>query len=308
MEPKYIDAINTLSTFLALRTIPSLVACPRVSAIVVCGSAVLATVRAAVEALQLGVAPLILFSGGVGHSTPLLYAAVAADPVLAGRVTVGALRSEAAVLRDVALALGAPPAALLVEEASTNCGANAALSRAALAAAGLPAPAALLLIQDPTMQRRTHASFERAFRDAPDGVALHSWAPFVPRARGGGARSELALEPAGVWADDRFLELLLGEVPRLRDAPHGYGPNGAGFIAHVDIPCEVENAHGAVEAAAAGGAAGCRAVAPVPLIAAGCAQRFAEERSLVTMIHRSSGFVGRVRAACRWMFSSRGGR
>jgi hypothetical protein len=34
----------------------------------------------------------------------------------------------------------------------------------------------------------------------------------------------------------------MGEVPRLRDDRHGYGPAGQGFIAHVDIPENVEKA------------------------------------------------------------------
>jgi hypothetical protein len=49
-------------------------------------------------------------------------------------------------------------------------------------------------------------------------------------------------EIPGVWGVDRFLSLLLGEVPRLRDAPGGYGPKGSGFIDRVDIPEEVETA------------------------------------------------------------------
>jgi hypothetical protein len=50
-------------------------------------------------------------------------------------------------------------------------------------------------------------------------------------------------EREGVWGVARFVSLLLGEVPRLRDAPGGYGPKGAGFIDHVDIPLEVEEAY-----------------------------------------------------------------
>jgi hypothetical protein len=49
-------------------------------------------------------------------------------------------------------------------------------------------------------------------------------------------------EVQGVWGVERFLSLLLGEIPRLRDAPGGYGPRGSGFIDHVDIPEEVETA------------------------------------------------------------------
>lgn len=50
-------------------------------------------------------------------------------------------------------------------------------------------------------------------------------------------------EQQGVWDVSRFISLLLGEIPRLRDDTMGYGPNGKGFIDHVDIPAEVEDAH-----------------------------------------------------------------
>lgn len=46
----------------------------------------------------------------------------------------------------------------------------------------------------------------------------------------------------GVWDVRRFLSLLLGEIPRLRDQPGGYGPQGQGFIDHVDVPQHVEEA------------------------------------------------------------------
>ena len=42
-------------------------------------------------------------------------------------------------------------------------------------------------------------------------------------------------EPLGMWDMGRYLELLMGEVPRLTDDEDGYGPRGAGFIAHVDV-------------------------------------------------------------------------
>lgn len=45
-----------------------------------------------------------------------------------------------------------------------------------------------------------------------------------------------------MWDVDRYRALLMGEVPRLRDDEEGYGPRGAGFIAHVDVPDEVERA------------------------------------------------------------------
>ena len=45
-----------------------------------------------------------------------------------------------------------------------------------------------------------------------------------------------------MWQPKRYIDLLMGEIPRLRDDADGYGPNGRGFIAHVDIPSEVEAA------------------------------------------------------------------
>ena len=47
---------------------------------------------------------------------------------------------------------------------------------------------------------------------------------------------------AGIWTIGRYISMILGEVKRLRDDEMGYGPTGAGFIRHVDIPDEVENA------------------------------------------------------------------
>jgi hypothetical protein len=40
----------------------------------------------------------------------------------------------------------------------------------------------------------------------------------------------------GLWPVDRYLSLILGEVPRLRDDAQGYGPAGRDFIVHVDFP------------------------------------------------------------------------
>lgn len=41
---------------------------------------------------------------------------------------------------------------------------------------------------------------------------------------------------------ERYLSLVLGELPRLRDDVNGYGPAGRDFIAHVEIPDEIEAA------------------------------------------------------------------
>lgn len=40
----------------------------------------------------------------------------------------------------------------------------------------------------------------------------------------------------GLWSVERYLSLITGELPRLRDDATGYGPCGHDFIVHVDIP------------------------------------------------------------------------
>ena len=50
-----------------------------------------------------------------------------------------------------------------------------------------------------------------------------------------------------MWSMERYVTLLMGEIPRLRDAQGGYGPKGSGFIAHVDIPEIVEEAFETLE-------------------------------------------------------------
>lgn len=158
---------------------------------------------------------------------------------------------------------------ILVEGDSRNCGENAVFSREILqrdAGLGLGTTGGseggktgVLLIQDPTMMRRTRASFEKSFGE---GFVFFSWAVFVPIVKDAhhkdtdGEQKEsnsigqiaftdevLGLS-SKVWDMNRFIQLVLGEIPRLRDDEFGYGPKGRGFIGHVDIPGEVESAWG----------------------------------------------------------------
>lgn len=46
----------------------------------------------------------------------------------------------------------------------------------------------------------------------------------------------------GMWDIERYITLLMGEIPRLSDNPNGYGPRGLDYIAHVDIPASVTTA------------------------------------------------------------------
>jgi uncharacterized SAM-binding protein YcdF (DUF218 family) len=119
---------------------------------------------------------------------------------------------------------------VLLEPRSRNCGENVVMARDVVLGADR-APRTVALVQDPTMQRRMDAVFRLEW---PRAAAVN---------RPGPRRGRYA------WPHDRWVELVMGEVPRLRDDVHGYGPNGAGFQAHVDVPPEVEEAYAALLAA-----------------------------------------------------------
>lgn len=75
--------------------------------------------------------------------------------------------------------------------------------------------------------------------DNPDAPLWLSYPGFVPQL-GNNADSVIFVNPLqGLWPVERYLSLLTGELPRLRDDSDGYGPRGRDFIVHVDFPAEV---------------------------------------------------------------------
>ncbi len=193
-----------------------------VDLVVLMGSAVLESVEVAA-----GYTTPILISGGIGHSTQYLEDAVRRRGL---DVTVGG-RPESHVFRDLLIDSGISPDRISIEDRSTNCGENAEFTRRLI-----DRPQSLLLIQDPTMQRRTHACFERSFADLP-GTTVLSHAPVVPWI--GPDFVSAGPDAPEIWSRERFRSLLLGEISRLRDDEDGYGPRGRNFIDHVEIPAEV---------------------------------------------------------------------
>jgi len=210
-----------------------------VEVVVIPGSEVLATVALAAAVWSTGRARWVMPVGGMGHGTPGLQRAIRSEPSL--RWIPVADRAEGAILADVARTWGVPDDAILTEEMSTNCGANATGCRHVLEANGI-SPRNVLILQDPTMQRRTHASFAQAWANEPDAPKLWSWAVDFPDLVDGREGEPVWASRSSPWPVDRFIGLVLGEVPRLRDDAEGYGPRGRGFIPHVTVPDAVEAA------------------------------------------------------------------
>lgn len=331
-----VEDANTISTFISHAQLSSLGELDGAADVVVlCGSAILNCAEHVFGAIRdrgISVCRTLVICGGVGHSTQLLYDAVRAHPRYAPAIDdVQMPCAESRLLYAIGLRYfglgdhttllsGEAPAAgavsvgsgkvrVIVEEKSTNCGANAIETVALLRrhAEQIGSVRSLVIVQDPTMSRRTLASFQKAYGllhppaqdDGPFPPAgpesdvrtqtqtqateaegqeivptMRCCPTFVPAllplasaagasgsgsgtdpgsGAGAGAAaadvSSLQYAPArglsssaGLWAPQRFLDLLLGEVPRMRDDAAGYGPAGKGFIAHVDIPQEVEAA------------------------------------------------------------------
>ena len=171
------DDLTVVGAFLARRDEPGLTGNPPADLLVLCGSAFLASLSVAADAVHRGAVARILVTGGLGHSTPYLRDAVAAHPSYAGTETAG--RTEAAILAEILERhLGVPRDLLRAEEQSTNCGQNAEYSLRLLA--GADRPRSVVIVQDPTLQR-------------PDPCGLRPLA----RARRSGGPQPRAVRPRG---------------------------------------------------------------------------------------------------------------
>jgi uncharacterized SAM-binding protein YcdF (DUF218 family) len=187
-------------------------------------------------AFHAGIARRLMLVGGAGHSTQNLRDTIAAHPRYGVIPTAG--RPEADMLADLFSGfLGIERQTLLLENASTHCGNNASLALSVVRAAG-PLPAQVVLVQDPIMQRRSGEAFRHEWRAGT--TVFTGFAPAVPLLIAREGRLAFAdAAHAAFYRMNGFLDLVMGEIPRLRDDENGYGPRGRGFIGHVDIPADV---------------------------------------------------------------------
>jgi len=241
--------INELAEFLSDSQLHDLSSSHPVDCIIICASAVLHSAEVLFQTLTQNpsLTKCLVLCGGLGHSTPLLYDAVKQHPRFSPLSHEIQNMPEARVLERILDRFYDRPTItregcqILIEDRSTNCGQNALFSRQVLDKAGFTMKTCIV-IQDPTMMRRTRASFEKVYEDTP--VSFVSCPVFVPRMKlsHSGLEYSTVVDPSTLWSESRFLELILGEVPRLRDDEEGYGPKGRGFISHVDVPSGAEMA------------------------------------------------------------------
>ncbi|OCF78917.1 hypothetical protein I204_00861 [Kwoniella mangroviensis CBS 8886] len=248
-----VEDINTVSSFLASPSHAFDRLDPAHTVYVLIGSAILPTAEAVFDHVSDSAYPITLvLAGGIGHSTSLLYDAVSRHPrysLIASRVQ---QLPEAQVFKllmvefwpDLVDKLNNGTLTLLVDDRSANCGGNAIEAKRELDYHGVK-PKRLFIIQDPTMNRRTHATFKKVFNEDEVEVLPWSFFPKLSLSDDGSVAWEVQgqkMNKRELWEPARFVSLVLGEIPRIRDDAVGYGPKGAGYITHVDIPEEVEQA------------------------------------------------------------------
>lgn len=226
------DAINTLAAYCGPRELAALtpaamqarIGRPQADVAVLFGGTILAGVATFATAMRANLARRYVIVGGHGHTTATLFAT-------AQRLVPGlpAVATEAELFAAMLAQQGLHADAL--ELHSTNCGNNITNLLTLLRQRGW-AHETLLLMQDATMQRRMSATLAL---QGPDCCAIN-YATYAVQ-----VDSQLAIAepPLGMWSTDRFVSLLTGEIARLHDTPTGYGPNGAHYLAHVDVPAAV---------------------------------------------------------------------
>lgn len=238
--------INCISAYLALDDFmgnePGLKILRSMDAIVLLGNQVIDTLTAACSLLERASAAILLLSGGVGHATPLLYENLRTSRygALVHQGLIQKSMAEAEMYAMVAQAAFAIPAdRIRVENRSTTSAENARFSLKILRERGLRGP--VLILQDPTMQRRSILTWTREADLAGSDARTLSHAAFVPKiGPGPDGMLQLAEDQAqGTWTLERYLGLVLGEIERLHDDENGYGPRGRNFLPHVDIPEQV---------------------------------------------------------------------
>ena len=242
------QSINILGRFCGRRDVEDLIRAHLLSGygfeqadvMVLFGGSILSGGDVLARAMQNNVARKYVIVGGEGHTTQFLRDQVQAEYPQIETAGLPEARVFAAYLKH---RWGLEPD--LLECASTNCGNNITNLLSLLNEQQIPAKS-IILTQDATMQLRMDAGLRK---HAGEGVRIINYAAYEAHVAAEDNGLAYTGDVYGMWDMQRYISLLLGEIPRLRDDANGYGPCGKGFIAHVEIPPEVESAFSALSSA-----------------------------------------------------------
>jgi uncharacterized SAM-binding protein YcdF (DUF218 family) len=156
-----------------------------------------------------GWAPLLIFSGGLGSLTKRLWSEPEADQ-----------------FARVAVSLGVPQDAIIIENQSTNTGENVRFTKRLLAEKGID-PQHFIVVQKPDMERRSFATFKKQW----PGKDLVVTSPRVSLDDYLKQYSNETLSP------DDVISIMVGDLQRIRVYPE------LGFQIPQEIPADVWQAY-----------------------------------------------------------------
>lgn len=238
---KTANHINTLAHFLGERDINELsqeqlmrrYGINQADVMVLFGGSILSGGDILAQAIKNNVAKKYIIVGGAGHTTQTLRQQVQQEYPEIETTDLPEAEIFQRYLRYV-YGCGAD----CLETKSTNCGNNITYLLDLLQERNITFKN-IILSQDASMQKRMAAGLRKYM---PRDITIINYAAYCAKVLY--LDEELVYEENihGMWTIDRYINLLMGEIPRLTDDKNGYGPNGRNYIAHVDIPEKVKNA------------------------------------------------------------------
>lgn len=166
--------------------------------IFVLGSHDLRVANRGAELYLQGWAPLLIFSGGLGNVTKGIWTETEADQFAA-----------------IAINMGVPPSAILIENQSTNTGENITFTQKLLQERGLN-PQSFIVVQKPYMERRSYATFKKHW---PDKQLLVT-SPLL----------SFTAYPNADIPMERVINIMVGDLQRIKIYPE------KGFQIYQEIP------------------------------------------------------------------------
>ncbi len=240
MDRKIADDLNILGSFLGERDVPELTAdnlrekynFTAADVMVLFGGSILAGGDVFARGMQRHIARKYVIAGGAGHTTETLREKM--GQVLSGIQVTGLTEAE---LFSTYLKRKYNLEADLLECKSTNCGNNITCVLDLLKENNINF-GSIILLQDAAMQRRMGAVMRKY---VPDKIIIN-YAVYNAEMIIENGKMRFKENIAGMWDVERYITLLMGEIPRLSDDKNGYGPEGKNYLAHVDIPEKVVSA------------------------------------------------------------------
>lgn len=237
-----LEHFNTLGKFCGKRDISELTAnalhreygFKQADVFVLFGGSILYGVDILATALRNQVAKKYVIVGGFGHTTATLqrtvmeqYPDIPATKMQEAEIFAALLKKRFNLTVDY------------LETKSTNCGNNITYLLDLLQKKNINFQS-IILAQDATMQKRMSACLAKY---VTSNIQIINFATYQNQLILKNQQVTFTKDIPGMWTPERYMKLLMGEIPRLTDDKNGYGPMGKNYISHVDIPKDVENSY-----------------------------------------------------------------